>query len=162
MGAKFFCLWTRCGAGADWFKPEYEKRTRKCRYGIKETDYNLKGDLVLGQYITDTECPSNPRITHYQLGEAYDAGDKQTYFRKINKQYDISPAAGFVPKFETSETTDKMLEEVEIFYKKLLEDNEEPSKMIKEFQEKLDAEGYNKLLGKIQKQYDKWKKNTND
>lgn len=128
-------------------------------YGVEGIDYKLKEDLVMGQYITDTECPANPRIIHYQLGEAYDAGDKQAYLRKVNGYYDISPAAGFTPEMKNTEKTGKILEEVELFYKELLDGDDDPSEMISDFRKKLENSGYNELVKKIQKQYNTWKDN---
>lgn len=127
-------------------------------YGVEGTDYELENDLAKGQYSADTECPANPRITHYQLGEAYDAGDKQEYCRKINELYDISPASGFVPDCKKAGADNELLEDVESFYKEILE-SEDASKTIIDFRNKLKINGYNKVLKKIQRQYDSWKKN---
>ena len=56
------------------------------------------------------------------------------------------------------EKNKKILNEVDVFYQKLLESDEEPEKMIDQFVKKLKMEKYPDILNKIQKQYNKWKR----
>ena len=67
--------------------------------------------------------------------------------------------AVFTPEMKNTEKTGKILEEVELFYKELLDGDDDPSEMISDFRKKLENSGYNELVKKIQKQYNTWKDN---
>ena len=103
-------------------------------------------------------CPAKLANTKFSIYEANGEKDKAKYYYDGNKEYSMSPAAGFVPNKKVVEKNKKILNEVDVFYQKLLESDEEPEKMIDQFVKKLKMEKYPDILNKIQKQYNKWKR----
>jgi putative aldouronate transport system substrate-binding protein len=127
-------------------------------FGEEGRDYQLKDGKAYPETHTDTYCPANPKITHFSLYEAKGTEKKETYYKKVNEKYKISPADGFVPDLKKAGAGDKLLNRVETFYKTLLEGEDDPEEMIRKFQKKLKKQNYENILKSIQCQYDKWKK----
>lgn len=126
-------------------------------FGREGIDYQIKDGKVTSENHTDTYCPSNPKLTSFSLYEA-ESENKEAYYKKANERYQFSPADGFVPNLKQAGADHNVLQRVELFYKDLLEGNGEPEKMIRDFQKELRSKKYGKVLEKIQKQYNKWKK----
>lgn len=127
-------------------------------FGEEGKDYSLKNGKVVGEKHVSSYCPAKLANTKFSIYEANGEKDKAKYYYDGNKEYSMSPAAGFVPNKKVVEKNKKILNEVDVFYQKLLESDEEPEKMIDQFVKKLKMEKYPDILNKIQKQYNKWKR----
>lgn len=134
-----------------------EKLANLLCFGEEGSDYEKKEGKVLKE-IPNTYCPANIRITYPAIYEADPPEGKAAYYKKANEKYSLSPADGFVPDLEKAGADRGVLQRVELFYKELLEGDKEPEKMIRDFRKELQDKKYGKVLAKIQRQYDKWRK----
>lgn len=127
-------------------------------FGEEGKDYSLVNGKVVGEKHVSSYCPTKLANAEYSIYEADGMKNKSKYYYDNNEQYKMSPAAGFIPKKKTILENEKVLNEVDKFYQKLLNSDEKPKIMIDKFVKKLKKDNYAELLSTIQKQYDKWKR----
>ena len=113
-------------------------------FGEEGKDYSLKNGKVVGEKHVSNYCPAKLANTKFSIYEANGEKDKAKYYYDGNKEYSMSPAAGFVPNKKVVEKNKKILNEVDVFYQKLLESDEEPEKMIDQYMRNLESD-----LGKV-------------